>query len=122
MANPFHDNRTGELHLERQRTRFSGLPERLTMKLGNGAYTAPVVADQDTTEGRPMADVERVSNVIEQAPGLGREELLKTAGGHRANASKALSLLLAEGYVRVEPEGRTKRHYSVRAFCEADDG
>lgn len=122
VGKPFDHDQTGELHLHRKRTRFSDLPEQLTMTLGGGVYRAPVVAEKDDASTfRPTGIMEKTSKLIEEKPGLSRKDVLSLVGGKHDYSSAALSLLVAEGYVRAEQDGREKRHYSTGPYREADD-
>ena len=44
--------------------------------------------------------------------------MLSLVGGKHDYSSAALGLLVAEGYVRTEQDGREKRHYSIRPVPE----
>ena len=121
VGKPFDRDQTGELHLHRKRTRFSDLPAQLTIVLGGGTYRAPVVVEPDEGAFRPTTLMEKASKVVEDKPGLNRKDLLALVGGKHDFSSAALGLLVAEGFVRTEPDGREKRHYSVRPFRESED-
>ncbi len=80
--------------------------------------------ERDSAQGekwRPTIYMERISKVIEDTPGLSREELLARVKGKHNHLVTALALLIAEGFIRTEPDGRVKRHYTVKPFREADD-
>lgn len=122
VGKPFDRDQTGELHLHRTRTRFADLPAQLTIVLGGGVYQAPAVTeDKDTGTFRPTGLMQKASKVIEDAPGLSREDVLTLVGGRRQYASPALTLLVTEGYVRAETDGREKHHYSITPYRQADD-
>lgn len=121
VGKPFDRDQTGELHLDRKRSRFADLPARLTLTLGGETYRAPIVADGEGGAFKPTGYMEKISKQIEASPGLGREEVLSLVGGKRNFASAALTQLVNEGYVRTEPDGHAKRHHSVREYREHDD-
>jgi hypothetical protein len=109
---------TGELELRRTRTRFADAPERLTMPLGGGTYSGPVVAEAQPAddEFRPTNLMERGSKEVERNPGLTSAELVTLIGAKRQWSLRALSLLVAEGYVRAERDGKTRRHHSIKPY------
>lgn len=119
----FDRDRAGHLRLVRRRTRFAELPGELHVPLGGGAY-GPAQAVEPGTDSdgfRPTALMERASKVIEDADGLSRGEVLSIVGGRREYATLAVSLLVSEGYVGQERDGRAQRHHSIRGYREADD-
>lgn len=121
VGKPFDRDQTGELHLHRKRTRFSDLPAHLTVVLGGGEYRAPVVTVPDESTFRPTGLMEKTSRLIEESPGLSRKDALALVGGKRDYSTAALGLLVAEGYVRADQDGREKRHYSERPYREIED-
>lgn len=124
VGKPFDRDRAGELRLIRKRQRFSGLPAELRVELGGGIYRAPVVIERPADSERafrPTGYMRKVSRTIEDNPGLSRKDVLALTGGKHDYSSPALTLLVEEGYVRVEPDGREKRHYSVRPYWEDED-
>lgn len=120
----FDRDRAGHLRLVRRRTRFADLPGELQIPLGGGTYGPAVEAAPagDSDAFRPTGLMERASKAIEDNPGLNRTELLTLVGGKRKYAAAALGLLVGEGNVRTEQDGREKRHYSETPYREADDG
>lgn len=71
---------------------------------------------------RPTVLMERVSRAIEDDSGMSRREVLDVVKGKKREAKiEALDLLVAEGFVRVEADGRAQRHFSERPFRESDD-
>jgi hypothetical protein len=124
VGEPFDRERRGHLRLTRDRTRFSGLPEELHVPIGDGAYGPPEIAEaeSDSDGFRPTALMERASRAIEATPGMSRNEVLAATGGKRDYATLAVTLLIADGFVRDEPDGQAKRHYSIRPYRESEEG
>lgn len=76
----------------------------------------------DSDEGfRPTFLMQRLSEYIEDNPGVTRRELTRTASlvkGKSDAKDAALKLLAREGYVREIPDGRAVRHESVKPYRE----
>jgi superfamily II helicase len=70
---------------------------------------------------RPTGIMERISRVIEDEPGIGKRDLRARVAGKATHVDRALGLLISEGHVRPEPDGRAVRHHSVRPFREAEN-
>jgi hypothetical protein len=123
VGEEFDRDQTGYLRLVRQRTRFAELPGELHVPLGGGTYGPIEEAEpQADSDGfRPTALMERASRAIEANPGRSRKEVLELVGGKREFATMALTLLVAEDFVRAETEGRSKLHYSTRLYREVDN-
>ena len=62
--------------------------------------------------------MERLSREIEAQPGQDTRSLRAAIKGNHAAKAKALTRLIAEGYVRVEPSRQARLHYSVRPYRE----
>ena len=88
------------------------------MTLGGGTYRAPVVTERDDGAFRPTGLMEKASKVIEESPGLGREDVLWLVGGKRKYTGAALGLLVAEQYVRTEQDGRAETALLSRPYRE----
>jgi AAA domain len=123
VGEEFDRDQAGHLRLVRRRTRFAELPGELHVPLGGGAYgpAKEVEPGTDSDGFRPTGLMERASQVIEASPGLNRKDVLSMVGGKRNYAAQGLALLIAEGYVRREAEGRERLHYSERPYREVDD-
>jgi hypothetical protein len=78
-------------------------------------------------EFRPTTLMERVSEALEVEPGLSKTRLRDAVSGKSSRAKDtAIRLLVAEGYVRTEPEGdphpgRPQFHFNVRFYRAAED-
>lgn len=71
---------------------------------------------------RPTHLMERISKAIEQTPGLTAKALRGAVSGRGTSVDLAIELLVAEGWVRVDPGSRgAKLHHSERPYREADD-
>lgn len=82
----------------------------------------PPDVDADRSTFRPTVLMERVSRAIEDAPGLSQRAIRDTVKGTKTDVKLlALELLIAEGNVRVEPDGQARRHYIERPFREDTD-
>ena len=123
LGEEFDRDQTGYLRLVRQRTRFAELPGELHVPLGGGTYGPIEEAEPgaDSDDFRPTALMERASRAVEANPGRSRKEVLELVGGKREFATMALTLLVSEGFVEVEPQGKSKLHRSARPYREADD-
>ena len=67
---------------------------------------------------RPTHIMQRVSETVEQSPGLSRNAIRTAVGGRAENVTLAVELLLSEGYVKVRRDGKAHAHYSVTPFRE----
>jgi hypothetical protein len=97
---------------------------RLRSDEKTGAVTVtinPPDSVDDAGEFRPTHLMERLSREVEDHPGQSRQELLEAVGGNRNSATTALRLLVDEGFVSREPDGRKKLHSSARRFREVAD-
>jgi AAA domain-containing protein len=123
VGQEFDRDRSGYVRLVRGRTRFADLPGELHVPLGGGTYGPAREAEAGTESSgfRPTHLMERTSIVVEENPGLSRTDVLALVGGKREYAQMALTLLVIERYVRAEPDGRSKRHHSIRPYRESDD-
>lgn len=120
---PFDREQAGHLRLVRKRTRFSELPAELRVPIGDGAYgpVEEVEPAPDADGFRPTTLMERISEAVEQEPGMGKNDLRRAVTGKNDAKDLALRLLVAEGYLRVEQEGQARRHYGVRLYRRLDD-
>lgn len=75
------------------------------------------------TEGdfRPTVLMQRLSEAIEQAPGMGKREVRDSVPGKNSAKDRAMRKLVGEQFVRVDASGSAQRHYSERPYREADD-
>lgn len=127
LGAPFDRDRAGHLRLIRERTRFSDIPRELHVHVGGATYAAPVVAeeageDPASTDFRPTTLMERSSRAIETTPGLSRNAIKAKISGKREYVELAIELLVAEGYVRIEPgANRANLHYSEQAYRVLED-
>lgn len=123
VGEQFDRDQHGHARLIRKRTRFSGLPGELHVPLGGGTYGPAAEAEPSSdSEGfRPTGQMERASKVIEERPGLSRNDVLTSIGGRREYANLALTVLVDEGFVRCKRDGKAQLHYSTRAYREVDD-
>lgn len=77
---------------------------------------APIAADGDM---RPTVLMERVSRWIETHPGATGAEVRASVKGKTAYVVRALDLLVAEGWAKVEPGPRNaSHHHTVRQYRE----
>lgn len=120
VPRPFDRDTSGEARLVRGRHRFAGLPREIAIPLGGGAYGPPTVALDEGKAGRfrPTNLMETTSKMIEHQPGITATDLRSYVKGKTEYAALALRLLIEEGYVRTEPDGKTVRHHSVRRYRE----
>lgn len=120
---PFDREQTGHLRLVRKRTRFAELPPELRVLVGGGAYgpVEEVEPAPDADGFRPTTLMERISEAVEQEPGMSKSKVRQAVSGNNHGKDVALELLVDEGYLRVEQKGQARRHYSVRLYRQAED-
>lgn len=70
----------------------------------------------ETAEFRPTAIMEKVSRLLESQSGLGVKAVRDSVSSKAAYVDLALRILVAEGFVRQEPDGQARRHYSVASY------
>lgn len=70
---------------------------------------------------RPTELMSRVSQFVQDNPGLSQKAIVAAVRGKAQTLILALELLAAEGYVRIEKVGQSSRHYSVTPFKGSDD-
>lgn len=96
------------------------------LRLSSDAESGSVVvelappAGEGGGEFRPTRLMERVSRAVEEEPGLNKRAI-RGLQGKNETLDLALSLLMADGFVRLELAGRAQAHFSVRPFRESDD-
>ena len=117
---PFDRDQAGEARLVRGRHRFAGLPREISLKLGGGTYGDPEVApDTDDRDGfRPTVLMERTSRAIEERPGVSARELRAAVKGKHDAKATALRILVEEGYVLQQDDGKAVRHFSTHPYRE----
>lgn len=76
----------------------------------------PVAAGEATF--RPTFLMEKVSLAIEGSPGLTKSAIRQEVNGKNDAKDQALSVLVAEGFVRREVAGQSHRHFSEKRFRE----
>jgi len=120
---PFDREHTGNLRLVRKRTRFAELPPELRVVVGGGAY-GPIEAVEPAPDAdgfRPTTLMERISEAVEQEPGMSKSKVRKAVSGNNHGKDVALELLVDEGYLRAEQKGQAQRHYSARLYRQSED-
>lgn len=112
VTQPFDRDQTGELQLHRRRTRFSGIPEKLTMTLGGGTYTAPIpvvsdCASRAAKSGRDLESlIEPAVRYIEQHPEVTRrDDVAKGLEVAAAVGRKVVALAIEQGRIRERATG-----------------
>jgi hypothetical protein len=91
----------------------------------DGGVTTTLSAPEMASEGsfRPTVLMEKLSQAIEQNPGLTSRALRSAVRGKNDAKDLALELLVNEDYVAVEPGPRGARlHHPLRPFGEPDEG
>ena len=80
------------------------------------------IIDLATNEGdfRPTGRMERVSRLVEDRPGIGRDELRSEAGGRASVTDDARRYLVSDEYVEERQEGRKFTLYSLAKYREKD--
>jgi hypothetical protein len=83
----------------------------------NGEVSVDLLAPdtQGCNDSRLVGSMERMRKAIENDPGLSTRAVLSSTGGNQRRKIEALARLVDEGFVRVEAEGKTKKHYPVEA-------
>lgn len=70
---------------------------------------------------RPTHYMEKISALVSESPGAGRNDILKAIGGNQEAARTALKLLTDEGWLTVEKQGQKSLHSVARAFTQLAD-
>jgi hypothetical protein len=70
---------------------------------------------------RPTGLMEQVSKLLESDPGLSKNSARSSVKGKNEYIDLALDLLVSEGFVEARKDGQASRHFSQKAFREADD-
>jgi hypothetical protein len=120
---PFDQHRRGTLRLVRAHARFGDVAAGFTMDLGAGHF-GTFTADESEPAAvtfRPTVLMERVSRALEESPGLPKRAVRATVKGNTNAVDLALELLIADGHVRADVEGKAHRHHVVRPYREAED-
>lgn len=90
-------------------------------KANTSAWLNVATDDGEATDGgdtRPVEVMARCSEVIETHPaGLSKNSVETLVKGKAATVRTALELLVADGYVRVDPKGSSKLHVHVKPFA-----
>jgi hypothetical protein len=90
VGKDFDRDQTGHVRLERQRTRFAELPPELHVPLGGGVYGPLIEEAAPRPEGddfRPTTLMERISEAIEQEPGMSTNDALGAVTGKRTRSA-----------------------------------
>jgi hypothetical protein len=67
---------------------------------------------------RPTGQMQRVSEAVEQEPGLSKRAIRATVGGKAATVDLALELLISEGNIAANQDGQATRHRSIKPYRE----
>lgn len=134
VAEPFGRGREGKVKIKVRKDRpghvrmhAAGGGDVATMHLLSDEETGSVevVLEPPAVENRdspPTALMEQLSVAIEQKPGMVKREIRGAVSGRSDVKDIALGLLVSEGYVQVEPDGRAHRHRSVRPYRAGGSG
>jgi len=120
--------RTGRLHLSVSKDR----PGHVRGFAADGRRAAEVVvrsdgerielllgaSDAESGGFRPTRLMERASKALEDRSPLTGDELRVVVRGKAMHVDRARDLLVAEGFARLEPEGRKHLYYSVTPYRE----
>ena len=120
----FDQQRRGRLKLTRSHSRFGDIAPAFTMDIGGGHF-GTFTADQDASDQanaafRPTVLMRRVADALDEQPGLSKRAIRETTRGSTEAKELAIELLVIEGYVRVERDGRAVRHYLDKPFNEPE--
>lgn len=125
VRDAFDRERSGSLILKRKRSRFADLPLKLRLELGGGAYgrLEPFEDDDEGSEGwRPTRLMQRVSEALEAATdGLNTREIRQRVSGDNGAKSKAIEVLVAEGFIEAAKDGRATVYRSLKAYREGSE-
>ena len=108
-------------------TRYEIEPKRqvgvVRYEAGNdGSLTVTIEPpDEKTGPFRPTYLMEQVSRAVEAHPAATKNTIRQLVNGKHDAKDLALTLLVDEGFVRVERDGQAHRHTSVRPFREDPD-
>jgi AAA domain len=81
----------------------------------------PPETAQTKPEFRPTTLMERISEAIEQEPGMSTNEALDAVTGKTGAKRTALHLLAEDRYVHVKEDGQRRRHFNVKLYRAAED-
>jgi hypothetical protein len=73
---------------------------------------------EDAPTFRPTIYMQRVSEYIQDNPGQSRNIIVGCVRGEPQRIRPALQQLVTEGWVRLEKDGQTHRHYTVTPFSD----
>ncbi|HUA10511.1 MAG TPA: hypothetical protein VMA83_00735 [Solirubrobacteraceae bacterium] len=76
----------------------------------------------DRQSWRPTTLMEKASRAIEETPGLTATKIAQLIGGKRAHALQAVSFLVSDGFVHVDPDGRYPTHKSIEPYRASGTG
>jgi hypothetical protein len=117
--------KAGRLEMNCTHSRFGELTGTWALDLGGGTYghwRQLEVKDRPSTpkdgdDWRPTRLMAQFAGVLERDPGLSFNGACKAIGKAKgAYLRRAMDALIKDGYVRVEPDGRSQRHYPLRPF------
>jgi hypothetical protein len=95
---------------------------RLSSDPETGAVTIALNPPEagDAAPWRPTHLMERISQAVELQPGMSKREIRDLKGKSDA-LDQALRILISEGFIESQQDGRSVRHTSVCPYREGDD-
>jgi hypothetical protein len=96
---------------------------RITPADGGDRVTVTLDApDATTSDGtfRPTFLMERISQLVERAPGIAAKAIRDGVQGKNSAIDTGLRVLIAEGYIEQRHDGPAHRHYPLRPFATTD--
>ena len=112
-----HKDRPGHVRAHEDRDKCVAMMELVSSD--DGAVRVVLEPPGDPGAWRPTGLMERVSLLLETYPGAGKREIREGITAKAEWIDKAILALAAEGYITVQPDGRSHKHFSVRKFREA---
>jgi KaiC/GvpD/RAD55 family RecA-like ATPase len=81
----------------------------------------PPDASDTAGDFRPTVLMERISEALEQHPGMSISDIRRTVTGKNDAKDTALRLLVEDGFVSVTPDGQARRHSNLRLYRASED-
>jgi hypothetical protein len=89
-------------------------------------YRATLEPPEPTSGGdgdfKPTVLMEKVSRWLELNAGASGRAIRESVRGKREYVARALDVLVADGYIRPEQDGRAVRHYVAKPYREDEEG
>jgi AAA domain len=123
---------TLRVHIEKDRPGYirRAAPRGMEIEVVSDPFTegltcslsVATTSDKNSSDDfRPTTLMERASKYIDLYPGTGKTDMAATLGTKKANAVQAVSILVNEGYLRIEVEKNKHCLYPVKPYRKDTD-